>query len=145
MTIVAISGGFDPIHDGHIALMTEAKKLGDQVLCIVNSDDFLIKKKGELFYPSIDTRMTILKHVCTAPIELECTYRLRPIRCIDLDQTVCRTLERFVPHIFANGGDRVGESSTPEAETCRRLGIQMAFGVGGNHKSNSSSDLHLRR
>jgi len=133
MKTVAISGGFDPLHNGHIDLITEAKKLGDRLICILNTDDFLTRKKGRPFQV-LAVRKKILEHIR----EID-----EVIVSIDNDQTVCRTLEMIKPHIFANGGDRKAAKDIPEALICQQCRIKMVFNVGGN-KINSSSEL-LRR
>ena len=131
---VCISGGFDPIHDGHINLIVEAKKLGDHLVCILNNDDFLVRKKGNTFYPSVEVRKKILEHIR----EID-----EVVIAIDEDQSVCKTLELIKPDIFANGGDRNTETDILETEVCNRIGCRMVFGVGGNYKTNSSSDLQF--
>jgi len=104
-TIVAVSGGFDPLHSGHIRYLREAKNLGDELVVILNTDEFLKKKKGYVFMPYKE-RKEILKSI---------TYVDRVVRCIDKDQTVAKTLELVRPHVFAKGGDRTIEN-IPEAE-----------------------------
>jgi D-beta-D-heptose 7-phosphate kinase/D-beta-D-heptose 1-phosphate adenosyltransferase len=133
-TIVAVSGGFDPIHAGHIKYLREAKKLGEELVVILNADGFLKKKKGYVFMPYRE-RKEILKSI---------KYVDRVVRSDDEDQTVAKTLERLKPHIFAKGGDRTTENMPKaEIETCKRLGIRIVFGVGGQ-KIQSSSRLVKR-
>jgi len=129
MKIVVVSGGFDPVHVGHIRYCRAAKQLGDELVVILNSDKFLMKKKGFVFMP-FNERKEILE-------AFACVDRVIP--CLDKDQTVCKTLEELRPDIFANGGDRFLEN-IPEVDVCRRLGIEMIFNVGGK-KIQSSSDL----
>ena len=133
---VCISGGFDPIHDGHIDLIVEAKKLGDRLVCILNNDSFLARKKGKPFYQSVWVRKKIMEHIRDID---------EVVIAIDNDQTVCKTLELIRPDIFANGGDRMTEADIPEAEVCKKIGCRMVFGVGGDYKANSSSDLQFVR
>lgn len=128
-TLVAVSGGFDPIHPGHIAMMQEAKKLGDKLVVIINGDEFLKAKKGYAFM-KLEDRVKVVE-------ALGCVDMVYP--AIDTDSTVCRSLEALRPDIFANGGDRYADN-IPEYEVCKRLGIEMIFNVGGG-KQNSSSDL----
>lgn len=131
-TIVAVSGGFDPIHPGHISYIQEAKKLGDTLVVIVNGDAFLRNKKGKPFQ-DLETRCSIVSAVrgvdFVMPFEIE------------NDQTVCRALEVLKPHIFANGGDRKDSSTIPEWETCQAHGIQLVTGVGISKSWSSSSFL----
>lgn len=127
MRVVVTSGGFDPIHIGHVRLLKESKKLGDKLIVILNTDEFLMRKKNFTFMP-FDERKEILE-------ELQCVDEV--VACIDDDQTVCKTLEMLKPHIFAKGGDRTLEN-IPEKEVCERLGIEMVFGVGGGKIQSSS-------
>jgi len=123
---VAVSGGFDPLHFGHIDYFEKAKKLGDKLVVILNSDDFLKKKKGYIFMP-FEQRKKIIESI---------KYVDKVIECIDKDQTVCQTLRMLKPDIFAKGGDRILEN-TPEKEVCQTLGIKMVFGVGEKVQSSS--------
>lgn len=127
MRTVAVSGGFDPLHVGHVRLFEAARELGDRLVVIVNGDRFLMAKKGYVFMPMEDR------------IELIAALRAvdQAIACIDPDQTVCQTLEQLRPDIFANGGDR-STCNIPEAEVCRRLGIRMVDRVGGDKVRSST-------
>ena len=130
-TIVCTSGGFDPIHPGHISCFIDSKDLGDKLVVVVNGDSFLKAKKGRPFQ-DLDTRCRIVSAIrgvdYVVPFEIE------------NDQSVCVALEQIQPHIFAKGGDRKDPSSIPEWEVCQRLGIQVVFGVGED-KQWSSSDF----
>lgn len=130
--VVITSGGFDPVHIGHIRLFREAKTLGDKLVVILNSDDFLLKKKGYVFMP-FNERKEILESI---------KYVDEVVPCIDTDQTVCKTLEKLRPDVFAKGGDR-NESNTPELSVCKDLNIRVVFNVGGG-KIQSSSWLTKR-
>lgn len=130
-TIIAVSGGFDPIHPGHVSYIQEAKKLGSTLVVIVNGDAFLRAKKGKPFQ-DLETRSAIVSAVrgvdFVIPFEIE------------NDQTVCTALARLRPHIFANGGDRKDAESIPEWETCIRYNIKLIQNVGAD-KQWSSSDF----
>ena len=127
---VAVSGGFDPIHVGHVRMILDAAKMGDGVVVIANSDDWLVRKKGYVFMP-FEERQEVL---------LALKGVIDVIEADDKDDTVCKTLEKLQPDIFANGGDRK-EGNVPEYDVCNRLGIELAFGVGGSDKPQSSSWL----
>jgi D-beta-D-heptose 7-phosphate kinase/D-beta-D-heptose 1-phosphate adenosyltransferase len=118
MTVVAISGGFDPIHVGHIDNIREATKLGD-LLVILNTDEWLTKKKGN-YFQDYESRKYILENI-------KGVWKVVPQ--IDTDMSVNKSLEHYKPDIFAKGGDRLPDN-IPEYETCERLGIEMKFNIG---------------
>jgi len=126
---VLVSGGFDPIHAGHVAMIRDAAQHGD-VIVVANSDEWLMRKKGFVFMP-FEERRDILKEIKGVIIVAAVD---------DSDGTVCDALRKIRPDYFANGGDR-GKSNTPEQDVCEELGIEMLWGVGGDYKRNSSSDL----
>ena len=126
--IVAVSGGFDPIHIGHLRMMKEAAEHG-KLTVIINSDAWLKRKKGYVFMPW-DERAELI----TA---LACVDRV--IEAKDEDRTVRETLRELQPDIFANGGDRKN-NTTPEIKLCKELGIELIWNVGGG-KIRSSSKL----
>lgn len=131
--VVAVSGGFDPIHRGHLHLFEEAKSLGDDLVVILNEDQWLWRKKGYHFLPQEEREAVIgaLKWVDAVIIR-------DPKETYD----VAHMLEKLDIHIFANGGaDRSGEHDLPTPETliCRERGIDMRFNVGDADKFNSSS------
>ncbi len=127
---VAVSGYFNPLHVGHLKMLEAAKRLGDFLIVIVNSD-FQVKLKGSTPFMSEKDRIRIIEAL--KPVD-------KTILATDKDKTVCKTLEKIKPAIFANGGDRKRASDIPEADVCRSLGIKMVFGVGGK-KIRSSSIL----
>ena len=126
--IIAVSGGFDPVHIGHVRMIQAAAKLGD-VIVICNSDPWLKRKKGYSFM-SFRERSEILKAFKGVKDVIEAK---------DDDGTVCETLAEIQPDVFANGGDRYSDN-TPEMQTCKKYAIEMLWGVGGG-KIQSSSDL----
>jgi D-beta-D-heptose 7-phosphate kinase/D-beta-D-heptose 1-phosphate adenosyltransferase len=127
--IVAVSGGFDPIHIGHTRMIQDAKKLGD-VIVFLNTDEWLKRKKGYVF-------MTWQER---AEILLSIKGVKEVYSAMDDDDTVCEALRFYKPDVFANGGDRK-PGKVPEYQTCEELGIDMAFSVGGDDKPQSSSWL----
>ena len=127
--LIAVSGGFDPVHIGHIRMIKDAARYGD-VMVIINSDDWLQRKKGYVFMP-YEERVDILGNIKGVVMVTSVD---------DTDGTVCSALRRHKPDAFANGGDRKTEN-TPEMDVCEELGIQMMSAVGGNNKPQSSSWL----
>ena len=126
---ICVSGGFDPIHVGHIRMIQAAAEMGE-VTVIANSDAWLMRKKGYIFM-KYEERQEILNAIKGVYVVVQAN---------DYDDTVCETLKIIKPHIFANGGDR-GNKNTPEMEVCKALGIQMIWGIGGTDKPQSSSWL----
>jgi len=129
---VCISGGFDPVHVGHLRMIKAAKRLAGvdgKLIVILNSDDWLQRKKGYVFMP-FDERREIL-------------MGFRGVDAVssvdDSDNTVCQALARLRPNIFANGGDRK-EHNVPEDSICDKYGIEMVYNAGGG-KVQSSSNL----
>jgi cytidyltransferase-like protein len=126
--LIAVSGGFDPIHKGHVRMIREAAKHGD-VVVILNSDDWLMRKKDYKFMDFIERSYiagSIKGVIMTSGVD-------------DADGTVCEALRRIRPDAFANGGDRY-DTNTPEMDVCKELGIEMLWNIGGE-KEQSSSDL----
>lgn len=125
---VAVSGGFDPPHSGHIRMIQEASQFGE-VIVILNSDDWLMRKKGYVFMTWAERAeiLSNIKGVC------------KVVAVDDTDGTVCEALRREKPTYFANGGDRT-DKNTPEMKICSDHGITMIWGIGGG-KIQSSSDL----
>ena len=133
---IAISGGFDPVHVGHVRLMQDAKAMGDRLIVIINNDNWLKQKKGYVFMPEQERAAVIkaIKYVDDVII----TSHPEDFQ----DISVCYELEQLKPDIFANGGDRKADN-IPEYQLCEKLGIEMIFNVGGG-KAQSSSDLVKR-
>lgn len=135
-TVVAVSGGFDPIHIGHIDMFYDAKSLGDELVVILNNDNWLQKKKGHVFMPEQERKEII---EALKPVD---RVILTKHKSGDSDASVCRTLEELRPDIFANGGDRHPDSDPiPEVELCNNLGIEIVYNVGKRGKIQSSSWL----
>lgn len=129
-----VSGGFDPVHIGHLRLFEEAKKLGDELVVVINNDNWLRFKKGFAFMPERDRKEIIESFRFVDRVHITGHQENTT------DVSVCRELELIRPQIFANGGDRK-EDNIPEYEVCRRLGIEMVFNVGDGGKVRSSSEL----
>jgi cytidyltransferase-like protein len=139
--IVIASGYFNPIHIGHINLVKAAKSLGDELIVIVNNDKQQLLKKGKIIMTEHE-RMEVVSAI---------KYVDRAVLAIDEDPTVRATIEMIAKEhknheiIFANGGDRKDPSLIPEVPVCEKYNIKMVFGVGGNDKPNSSSNINKLR
>ena len=136
--IVAISGGFDPVHIGHVRMFNEAKKLGHKLIVILNNDHWLIKKKGFVFMSEHERKEVIegFRAVDEVVFTKHGTEHIPDAA----DMSVCHMLLEIKPHIFANGGDRFADN-IPEAVVCRELGIETIFNIGKGGKVQSSSWL----
>ncbi len=132
MKIIIVSGGFDPIHSGHIEYFKSARKLGDKLIVALNSDEWLINKKGKYFMP-FNERKSIIENLTFVHEVIDfkddnigsCINALEKAKKLYPDDSL----------YFANGGDR-NNSNIPEMSV---QGIEFIFGVGGNDKINSSS------
>jgi len=133
--IVLLSGGFDPYHDGHAKMFQKAAEIGD-ICVILNSDDWLVNKKGKAFM-SLLQRADVLNSIKG----VEWVWHSETLGDVSNDiLSIYDSLlyrNRFL--IFGNGGDRTA-NNTPEQAICEKLGIPVIFGLGGD-KSNSSSAL----
>ena len=132
--VVAVSGGFDPIHIGHVRMFQEAKKLGDALVVILNNDHWLKAKKGYVFMPQKE-RKEIIEAITGVDRVVLTRHPENP-----KDMSVCADLRRLKPDIFANGGDR-HQTNVPEVPTCASIGCKMVFNVGRSGKVQSSSWL----
>ena len=121
--LVAVSGGFDPIHIGHVRLLKEAKKLGDELVVILNNNNWLKKKKGFAFMPQRE-RKELIEAVKWVDRVVFTGHKAN-----SSDMSVCAELKKIKPHIFANGGDRKLDN-IPEVPVCREIGCRMVFNVG---------------
>lgn len=126
--IIALSGGFAPLHEGHIAMIEAASHYG-RVHIYLNTDEWLMRKKGFVTIP-FKTRAAVLSAIKGVDMV---------IPAIDDDNTVCENLRKFKPDYFGNGGDRKA-TNTPEVSMCDELGIKLIFNLGGD-KENSSTDI----
>lgn len=133
MKIVVVSGGFDPIHSGHIAYLRDAKALGDKLVVGINSDSWLTRKKGKPFMPWFE-RFTIIKAIKYVDYIMEFNDD------DDSAKALLKLAKQTFPNdeiIFANGGDR-NATNNREIEV---ENVTFVYGVGGSNKLNSSSDI----
>lgn len=140
-----VSGYFNPVHSGHIDMFKQASSIG-RLVVIVNNDKQQIEKKGKIIIDEQE-RCKIVNYM-----ELVSEVKI----AIDKDNTVCETIKRIHTEnkdigitkkdnvFFCNGGDRP-EGTVPEEETCKLLGIHMLYGIGGDEKTQSSSNINKLR
>lgn len=132
--IVAVSGGFDPIHIGHIRMFERAKALGDKLIVILNNDNWLHAKKQHIFM-SEDQRKEVIQALRVVDEVVLTKHGTNPT-----DMSVCAELAEIKPDIFANGGDRKLDN-IPEVPVCKEIGCKMIFNIGDGGKIQSSSWL----
>lgn len=132
--VVAVSGGFDPIHVGHVRMFQEARKLGNELVVILNNDNWLKAKKGFVFMPQEERKEIIEALACVDRVVLT-EHPENPS-----DMSICRELLILKPHIFSNGGDR-HRRNIPEVAVCESVSCKMVFNVGKGGKIQSSSWL----
>ena len=144
--IYMTSGGFDPIHIGHIrciqGTVTKASnpdihpwRMKGLVVVVVNADSFLIRKKGYAFMP-LEERMEIVNAI--EGVDFVVPWET------DGDQTVCKAIEILKPSYFTKGGDRFDASTIPEWDICQKVNCEIITGVGAGGKVQSSSELIAR-
>jgi len=129
-SIVCTSGGFDPIHSGHISCFQESKKYAKTLVVIVNGDNFLTDKKGKAFM-SLSERCLIVSSIKN--VDYVIPFEIRN------DSTVIKALEKIKPSYFTKGGDRYDKKTIAEWDICEKLDIKIITNVGNEKKETSSS------
>jgi cytidyltransferase-like protein len=141
--IVIVSGFFNPLHGGHLDMIENAAKMGDKLIVIVNNDIQQMTKKGKIILPEQNRArvMRALKYVDEVIIAIDKEDPKYPVT-----DTLAMIADKYPNDelIFANGGDRVDPEAIPgpEAEMCRKKGIKMVFGIGGDEKADSSTRIN---
>ena len=133
-----LSGGFDPVHIGHLAMIKDAKRISENVIILLNSDKWLARKKGKPFMVEAQRAQLLeeFESVSEVIIQIDDDDDSSNNAIIDFHKshhtkTIC----------YCNGGDRSQEDKIREAQICKDLGIDLKFGIGGIHKLESSSNL----
>ena len=139
--ISIVSGGFDPIHPGHIMMMRDCLEFSNHLIVGVNSNNWLIKKKGN-FFMDIKHRMYVIDN-------LTMVNEVMDFEDDDMGSAsnlLIKIRKKYPKNkiIFANGGDRSDSSKILEQDTADKCDIALKYGVGGSHKESSSSDLLKR-
>ena len=143
--VVMVSGGFDPVHIGHVRMFNEAKKLGDELVVVINNDNWKREKRKHVFMPEYE-RKEIIESFGSVDRVVITGHSKNPKG--PKEMSVSKELLKIRPHIFANGGDRNEEDAKNpnsslyyDINTCKDLGIEMVFNVGHGGKVQSSSWL----
>jgi len=132
--VVLVTGGFDPIHSGHISYFNRAREISDRLIVGVNSDEWLVRKKGLYFLPwrervEIILNLRMVDDVITVPDDDEGSACGSIAKCLEIADKV----------IFCNGGDRE-KTNIPEINMYKdNSRVEFKFGIGGDNKINSSS------
>lgn len=131
--VVLTSGGFDPLHVGHLQCIQASADIADRgiLVVVVNGDSFLRNKKGYAFM-DIESRVQIISAI--KGVDYVVVYEDPE------DMTVCKPIEVLNPSFFTKGGDRDSSTNVPEFDTCQKVGCEVIFSVGGD-KIQSSSEL----
>ena len=134
-SVIIMSGGFDPVHKGHLRMFREASWLGHQVIVGLNSDDWLTRKKGKPFM-DFKERKEILEGF--KYINQVLAFDDKDETANDIIKQICSLYRNFDVNIyFANGGDRTSYN-VPEMKVCDELGVEMIWGIGGGKIQSSS-------
>ena len=134
--IVMVSGGFDPVHIGHVRLFQEARKLGDELIVVINNDSWLKLKKGYAFMPAHERKEIIEAFGVVDRVILSSHKKNTK------DMSISEDLRSIRPHIFAKGGDRHrGNIPISEVLVCEEIGCTIVSDIGFGGKIQSSSKL----
>ena len=134
--IVVVSGGFDPVHIGHVRMFNEARKLGDKLIVILNNDNWLKLKKGYVFMPEHERKEILEAFEAVDKVILSKHEKNTK------DISISKELRSIRPHVFAKGGDRhSGNIPTPEVTVCNEIGCVIINNIGFGGKVQSSSEL----
>ena len=132
-----VSGGFDPVHIGHLRMFQDAKKLADEVIVLLNNDDWLVKKKGKPFMNQNQRKEILEEFKSISEVIIQTSSE--PSSSLAIEDFVIKNTNKSI--CYCNGGDRSNIENIRESEICKKLKVNLEFGIGGENKIESSSDL----
>lgn len=132
--VVFVSGGFDPVHIGHVRMFKEARALGSRLVVVINNDHWIKLKKGHAFMPDYERKEIIEAFSYVDEVRLSSHVEGTT------DMSISEDLRKIRPHIFAKGGDR-HSGNIPETPVCEEIGCTIVNDIGYGGKVQSSSWL----
>ena len=132
-----VSGGFDPFHVGHLRMFQDASKLADKVIVLLNNDEWLVKKKGKPFMNQNQRKEILEEFKSISEVIIQTSNE--PSSSEAIEEFVKKNPYKSI--CYCNGGDRSNIKNIRESEVCKKLKVNLEFGIGGDNKIESSSDL----
>lgn len=132
-----VSGGFDPVHIGHLKMFQDANKLADKVIILLNNDNWLIKKKGKPFMNQNQRKEILEEFKSISEVIIQTSSE--PSSSEAIEEFVKKNPNKSI--CYCNGGDRSNIKNIRESNICKKLKVNLEFGIGGEKKIESSSDL----
>ena len=132
-----VSGGFDPVHVGHLRMFKDANKLAEKVIVLLNNDDWLIKKKGKPFMNQNQRKEILEEFKSISEVIIQTSSE--PSSSLAIEEFVSKNINKSI--CYCNGGDRSNIKNIRESDICKKLKVSLEFGIGGENKIESSSDL----
>ncbi len=135
--IALVSGGFDPVHLGHLKMFQDAKRISKKVVLLLNNDEWLTKKKGKPFMNQNQRKEILSEFKSISEVIIQTSSD--PSSSSAIKEFAKKNRDKLI--CYCNGGDRSSIKNIREYDVCNKLGIDLQFGIGGDKKIESSSDL----
>ena len=132
-----VSGGFDPVHVGHLRMFQDAKNIANKVILLLNNDEWLTKKKGKPFMNQNQRKEILEEFKSISEVIIQTSSE--PSSSVAIEEFVNKNPNKSI--CYCNGGDRSNIKKIKESEVCKKLKVNLEFGVGGENKIESSSEL----
>ena len=132
-----VSGGFDPVHVGHLRMFQDAKNIANKVILLLNNDEWLTKKKGKPFMNQNQRKEILEEFKSISEVIIQTSSE--PSSSVAIEEFVNKNPNKSI--CYCNGGDRSNIKKIRESEVCKKLKVNLEFGVGGENKIESSSEL----